>query len=107
MTPSRRAPCNTQLRPRLTSPFPVCYVKNWHLKNSLGRTFPLDMQILETLRAFKAATAADDNGRMRKVLDARAQQDEEKLGKLEDELKTSRTGAEDADKKYEEIAKKR
>merc|ERR1711970_64524 len=65
-----------------------------------------DKLVLATQKLDKAATAADDNGRMRKVLDARAQQDEEKLGKLEDELKASRTGAEDADKKYEEIAKK-
>ena len=33
-------------------------------------------------------------------------QDEERMGKLEDELKEARTQAEDADKKYDEVAKK-
>ena len=44
-----------------------------------------DKLVLASQKLDKAATAADDNGRMRKVLDARSQQDEEKIGKLEDE----------------------
>merc|ERR1711990_1116977 len=44
-----------------------------------------------------AATAADDSDRMRKVLESRANQDEERMGKLEEELKAARTQAEDAD----------
>merc|ERR1719490_440230 len=46
----------------------------------------------------KAATAADDSDRMRKVLESRAVQDEE--------LKSARNQAEDADKKCEEVQKK-
>merc|ERR1711881_431980 len=54
----------------------------------------------------KAATAADDSDRMRKALESRANQDEERMGKLEEELKAVRTQAEDADKKYDEVQKK-
>ena len=53
-----------------------------------------------------AATAADDTDRMRKVLENRAKQDEERMVKLEEELKLGRTQAENADKKYDEGAKK-
>merc|ERR1711936_1548880 len=54
----------------------------------------------------KAATAADDSDRMRKVFESRALQDEERMSKLEDELKDARTKAEDADKQYDEVSKK-
>merc|ERR1712106_101632 len=65
-----------------------------------------DKLLLATQKLDKAATAADDSDRMRKVLESRAQQDEERMGKLEEELKGARTQAEDADKKYDEIAKR-
>merc|ERR1739838_651186 len=43
---------------------------------------------------------------MRKVLESRALGDEERMGKLEEELKGARTQAEDADKKYDEVSKR-
>merc|ERR1711892_1599649 len=43
---------------------------------------------------------------MRKVLESRALGDEERMGKLEEELKVARTQAEDADKKYDEVSKR-
>ena len=54
----------------------------------------------------QAATAADDADRMRKVLTSRATQDEERMSKLEEELKGIRNQAEDADKRYDEVQKK-
>merc|ERR1712004_573115 len=44
--------------------------------------------------------------RMRKVLENRAVQDEERMSKLEEELKDARNKAEDADKQYDEVAKR-
>ena len=52
----------------------------------------------------QAATAADDSDRMRKVFESRAVQDEERMSKLEEELKDARTKAEDADKQYDEVS---
>ena len=40
------------------------------------------------------------------MLESRAQQDEERMTKLEEELKDVRGQAEDADKKYDEVARK-
>ena len=40
------------------------------------------------------------------VLESRAVQDEERMAKLEEELKEVRNQAEDADKKYDEVARK-
>merc|ERR1712192_299437 len=57
-----------------------------------------DKLLLASQKLDKAATAADDSDRMRKVLESRANQDEERMGKLEEELKAVRTQAEDADK---------
>merc|ERR1712020_298165 len=54
----------------------------------------------------KAATAADDSERMKKVLQNKAEEDEKKMMQLEADLKAARTAAEDADASYEEIAKK-
>ena len=51
----------------------------------------------------QAATAADDSDRMRKVFENRAVQDEERMSKLEEELKDARNKAEDADKQYDEV----
>merc|ERR1712038_1930900 len=64
-----------------------------------------DKLLLASQKLDKAATAADDSDRMRKVLESRANQDEERMGKLEEELKAARTQAEDADKKYDEVQK--
>merc|ERR1712236_199816 len=65
-----------------------------------------DKLLIATTKLDKAATAADDSDRMRKVLENRAVQDEERMGKLEEELKAARNQAEDADKKYEEVQKR-
>merc|ERR1712073_176916 len=65
-----------------------------------------DKLLLATQKLDKAATAGDDSDRMRKVLEARAVQDEERMGKLEEELKGARNQAEDADKKYDEVQKR-
>ena len=65
-----------------------------------------DKLLLATQKMDKAATAADDSERMRKVLEARAVQDEERMTLLEEQLKEARTDAEEADKKYDEVAKK-
>merc|ERR1711872_998119 len=65
-----------------------------------------DKLLLATQKLDKAATASDDSDRMRKVFESRAVQDEERMSKLEDELKDIRTKAEDADKQYDEVSKK-
>merc|ERR1712011_63498 len=65
-----------------------------------------DKLLQATNKLDKAATAGDDSDRMRKVLENRAVQDEERMGKLEEELKAARNQAEDADKKYEEVQKR-
>merc|ERR1711972_340418 len=49
-----------------------------------------DKMLQATNKLDKAATAADDSDRMRKVLENRATQDEERMGKLEEELKSAR-----------------
>merc|ERR1711936_1041722 len=49
-----------------------------------------DKLLIATQKLDKAATTADDSDRMRKVLESRAQQDEERMAKLEDELKEAR-----------------
>ena len=54
-----------------------------------------------------ATTAvADDSNRMRKVLESRIIQDEEKMGKLEEELKNAIIQSEEAHMKHDEVAKK-
>merc|ERR1719462_409943 len=65
-----------------------------------------DRLLLASQKLDKAATAVDDSDRMRKVLESRAVQDEEMMAKLEEELKEVRNQAEDADKKYDEVARK-
>ena len=65
-----------------------------------------DKLLIASQKLDKASTAADDSERMRKVLENRAIQDEERMTKLEEELKEARNQAEDADKKYDEVAKK-
>merc|ERR1711963_341722 len=65
-----------------------------------------DKLLIATNKLDKAATAGDDSDRMRKVLENRAIQDEERMGKLEEELKNARNQAEEADKQYEEVQKR-
>merc|ERR1712037_1087948 len=65
-----------------------------------------DKLLLATQKLDKAATAGDDSDRMRKVLEARAVQDEDRMGKLEEELKNARNQAEEADKQYDEVQKR-
>ena len=49
-----------------------------------------DRLLLASQKLDKAATAADDSDRMRKVLTSRAAQDEERMSKREEELKGHR-----------------
>merc|ERR1711963_651014 len=46
-----------------------------------------DKLLLASQKLDKAATAADDSDRMRKVLESRAIQDEDRMAKLEEEIK--------------------
>merc|ERR1712157_361712 len=54
----------------------------------------------------QASTAGDDSQRMCKVLENKSLQDEQRMEALENQLKDARVLAEEADKKYDEIAKK-
>merc|ERR1712219_107398 len=54
----------------------------------------------------KAATAADDSERAKKVFQNKAEEDEKRIINLEKELKEAREKAEAADAMYDEIAKK-
>ena len=70
----------------------------------------------------QAATAADDSDRIRKVFESKAQavminslmcfyriyflKDEERMAKLEEDLKQVRNKAEESDKQYDEVSKK-
>merc|ERR1711981_196557 len=65
-----------------------------------------DKMLLATQKLDKAVTAADDSDRMRKVFESKASGDEDRMIKLEDELKAVRTKAEEADKAYDEVFKK-
>merc|ERR1739844_488323 len=62
--------------------------------------------VLGSQKLDKAATTADDSDRMKKVLENRAADDEAKLIRLADELKSAQKQAEDADKMYDETQKK-
>ena len=53
-----------------------------------------------------ASTAADDSQRMCKVLENKSLADEARMESLETQLKDARILAEEADKKYDEIARK-
>ena len=48
-----------------------------------------DKLLMASQKLDKAATAADDSDRMRKVLESRAVSDEDRMAKLEEELKVS------------------
>merc|ERR1712088_297602 len=65
-----------------------------------------DKMLLATQKLDKAVTAADDSDRMRKVFESKAAGDEDRMVKLEDDLKHIRTKAEEADKQYDEVSKK-
>merc|ERR1712080_566388 len=65
-----------------------------------------EKMVLAVQKLDKASTATDDNERMRKVMECKASQDEERINGLEKELKEMRNRAEDADNKFEEIQKK-
>merc|ERR1712107_828948 len=54
----------------------------------------------------KAATAADDSERAKKVFQSKADEDEKRITGLEKELKEAREKAEAADAHYDEVAKK-
>merc|ERR1711937_1079197 len=54
----------------------------------------------------KAATAADDSERAKKVFENKAEEDEKRIISLEKDLKTAREKAEAADNTYDEVAKK-
>merc|ERR1712186_192996 len=57
-----------------------------------------DKLLLATQKLDKAATAADDSDRMRKVFESKAGGDEERMAKLEDDLKQAEARAEFAEK---------
>ncbi|XP_021953001.1 tropomyosin isoform X4 [Folsomia candida] len=59
-----------------------------------------------TTKLAQASQAADESERMRKVLENRAITDEERMDALESQLKEARFMAEDADRKYDEVARK-
>jgi len=61
---------------------------------------------LAALKNAEASQAADDANRMRKVLDNRAIEQTERIDLLESQLKEARFLAEEADRKYDEVAKK-
>jgi len=54
----------------------------------------------------EASQAADDADRMKKVLENRNMQDAERMDSLESQLKEARFLAEEADRKYDDVAKK-
>merc|ERR1712014_485640 len=62
-----------------------------------------DKLLIATNKLDKAVTAGDDSDRMRKVLENRAIQDEERMGKLEEELKNARNQAEEVQKRLQQV----
>ncbi|XP_059047841.1 tropomyosin-2 isoform X2 [Achroia grisella] len=59
-----------------------------------------------TAKLAEASQAADESERARKVLENRSLADEERMDALENQLKEARFLAEEADKKYDEVARK-
>merc|ERR1712242_119602 len=80
------------------------------LLNAEGEVAALNrrIQMLEEdlEKSEEASTAADDNQRMCKVLENKSLSDESRMEALENQLKEARMLAEEADKKYDECAKK-
>merc|ERR1719511_655175 len=62
--------------------------------------------ITATQKLDLASTAADDSQRMCKVLENKSLSDESRMESLENQLIDARILADEADKKYDEIAKK-
>merc|ERR1719208_433671 len=62
--------------------------------------------LIATQKLDQASTAGDDSQRMCKVLENKSLSDEARMESLENQLKEARMLAEEADKKYDEIAKK-
>ena len=65
-----------------------------------------DMMLAAVNKLDKAETAVDENERLRKVMENKAALDDERMKKLEDELREMQKRCEDADNKYDEIQKK-
>ena len=65
-----------------------------------------DMMTLAVQKLDKADTACDENERLRKVMESKAGQDDERMLKLEEELKGLRQRCEDSDNMYDEVQKK-
>ncbi|KAL0131294.1 hypothetical protein PUN28_002686 [Cardiocondyla obscurior] len=59
-----------------------------------------------TAKLAEASQAADESERARKILENRSLADEERMDALENQLKEARFLAEEADKKYDEVARK-
>ncbi|XP_011184057.1 myosin-9 isoform X7 [Zeugodacus cucurbitae] len=59
-----------------------------------------------TAKLSEASQAADESERARKILENRSLADEERMDALENQLKEARFLAEEADKKYDEVARK-
>jgi len=62
--------------------------------------------VVATHKNHEASQAADDANRMKKVLENRNNQDAERMEQLESQLKEARFLAEEADRKYDDVAKK-
>merc|ERR1712095_87399 len=62
--------------------------------------------LVATQKLDQASTAGDDSQRMCKVLENKSLSDEARMEALENQLKEARMLAEEADKKYDECAKK-
>merc|ERR1712192_304120 len=65
-----------------------------------------DMMLAAVNKLDKAETVVDDNECLRKVMESKAGLDDERMKKLEEELKDMQKRCEDADNKYDEIQKK-
>ncbi|XP_063218457.1 polyamine-modulated factor 1-binding protein 1 isoform X3 [Bacillus rossius redtenbacheri] len=96
-------------------------IKNSQLKRAESEVAALNrrIQLLEedlerseerlataTAKLAEASQAADESERLRKTLENRSLADEERMDALENQLKEARFLAEEADKKYDEVARK-
>ncbi|XP_066993246.1 tropomyosin isoform X5 [Anabrus simplex] len=96
-------------------------IKNSQLKRAESEVAALNrrIQLLEedlerseerlataTAKLAEASQAADESERARKILENRSLADEERMDALENQLKEARFLAEEADKKYDEVARK-
>merc|ERR1712048_653057 len=80
------------------------------LQNAEGEVSSLNRRVAsleeDLEKSDLAATAGDDSQRMCKVLENKALSDEARMESLENQLKDARILTEEADKKYDDIAKK-